>query len=416
MKSVQNFVINISSKSIHFLALPAFIMINFFYLFFIRQEIDIVLAFSTNLLFFFPVYPVFISVLNLHYLLTKNHSVGKLNKAKINELFTVILGVPAMIILFQFSDIKFVAWHKQLYNAQKHFPLSLDELPTIIAIYIITMLGYFVIRFLPLKRVPPLIIVFAISAIYLGIVVAVFWIVQISFHLDFFYTFYLCLFPINCIIIAINTIKTLCRNWGTLYKQYSGTNKLFIWFDRILQKTNGFTLLAFLFLFPLLGIIIVILVLFGQAPDSVIQVLTNTADWTFSQKIPPQNIHYDEHYLCTVAAGGHKKIVKPLRLGERHGNQVVVNRQLCVANAFEQLLEERISKIHRIIRYLYDKYGYPFTKNLRSPYIADIIYFLMKPAEWFFLLVLYFFDANPENRIAIQYLSKETRTKIANVY
>ena len=40
----------------------------------------------------------------------------------------------------------------------------------------------------------------------------------------------------------------------------------------------------------------------------------------------------------------------------------------------------------------------------------------MKPAEWFFLLVLYFFDANPENRIAIQYLSKETRTKIANVY
>jgi hypothetical protein len=27
----------------------------------------------------------------------------------------------------------------------------------------------------------------------------------------------------------------------------------------------------------------------------------------------------------------------------------------------------------------------------------------MKPAEWFFLGVLYLFDCNPENRIAVQY-------------
>ncbi|WP_343073709.1 DUF6688 family protein [Clostridium sp. YIM B02555] len=30
----------------------------------------------------------------------------------------------------------------------------------------------------------------------------------------------------------------------------------------------------------------------------------------------------------------------------------------------------------------------------------------MKPLEWLFLIVLYFCDVNPENRIAVQYLPK----------
>ncbi|WP_341274143.1 DUF6688 family protein [Clostridium saccharoperbutylacetonicum] len=31
----------------------------------------------------------------------------------------------------------------------------------------------------------------------------------------------------------------------------------------------------------------------------------------------------------------------------------------------------------------------------------------MKPLEWIFLIVLYFCDVNPENRIAVQYLPKK---------
>ena len=91
-----------------------------------------------------------------------------------------------------------------------------------------------------------------------------------------------------------------------------------------------------------------ILVLFGQAPDSVVRAWTETSDWNLSLKEAPQNIYYDEHYLCTVAAGGHKKIVKPIRAGVRHGHRVIVNRQLCIANAFEQVLEERTPHFHRI--------------------------------------------------------------------
>lgn len=147
--------------------------------------------------------------------------------------------------------------------------------------------------------------------------------------------------------------------------------------------------------------------LFGQQADSVIKAWTETSDWNLSQRVAPQNVYYDEHYLCTVAAGGHKKIVKPIRFGERHGHKVIVNRQLCVANAFEQILEEQIPVFHKHIRYFYDTYGFPIAKIIRSQYIADVVYFIMKPLEWFFLIVLYFYDVNPENRIAMQYIPKQ---------
>ena len=64
----------------------------------------------------------------------------------------------------------------------------------------------------------------------------------------------------------------------------------------------------------------------------------------------------------------------------------MVNRQLCVANAFEQLLEERTPRFHRALRKFYDTYGYPVSKYIRTPLTADIIYLLMKPLEWMFVL------------------------------
>ena len=33
----------------------------------------------------------------------------------------------------------------------------------------------------------------------------------------------------------------------------------------------------------------------------------------------------------------------------------------------------------------------------------------MKPLEWIFLLVLYIFDVNPENRIVTQYIGKKLK-------
>ena len=143
------------------------------------------------------------------------------------------------------------------------------------------------------------------------------------------------------------------REWNALMQnaeaEHFGTGKIYQnpmlrWCDSILRKAAWWPVLGLVLMFPLLGILIAILMLFGQAPDSVIKAFTETSDWNLSLRQAPQNVMYDEHYLCTVAAGGHEKVVKPIRLGRRHGHEVIVNRQLCIANAFEQVLEgERVT-------------------------------------------------------------------------
>lgn len=84
----------------------------------------------------------------------------------------------------------------------------------------------------------------------------------------------------------------------------------------------------------------------------------------------------------------------------------VVNRQLCIANAFEQVLEEYTPHLHKAVRGFYDKYGFPVAKLIKKQWIADIVYFIMKPLEWLFVIVLYTIDVHPENRIAVQYMGK----------
>jgi uncharacterized protein DUF6688 len=112
----------------------------------------------------------------------------------------------------------------------------------------------------------------------------------------------------------------------------------------------------------------------------------------------------DCHYLCTVAAQGHPRLVKPERLGRRRGQTIIVNRQLAVANAFEDLLHERWPRFGRAARRLYDRVGLPVSSLVRSRLVADAIYLAMKPAEWCFYLALLLLDRGPpEGRIARMY-------------
>ena len=41
--------------------------------------------------------------------------------------------------------------------------------------------------------------------------------------------------------------------------------------------------------------------------------------------------------------------------------------------------------------------------------MADLVYFIMKPLEWFFVAVLYLTEIHPEDRIALQYTGKGLR-------
>jgi len=172
----------------------------------------------------------------------------------------------------------------------------------------------------------------------------------------------------------------------------------------------------FILCLPLLTIVTALLLLVGQKPDAIIRAFTETYKHGFSQwDYKCDNVQCGGHYLCSVAANGHKKIVRPQRLGKRNGNDIICNRQLLISNAFEELVQERFPFMHKAIRKHYNKVGnfiHRYYSVFNNKYVSDFIYVLMKPAEWIFLLTLYTFDRKPENRIASQYLPVKDREEI----
>ena len=329
-------------------------------------------------------------------------------------------------------------WYVQLYSNQAHTVLATEHRLSILVLSAFGFISYLFLSIAPIKKLPPLLRVLSLSGTYIGIFTAILVIVQIlSIHplrtsdirsagfssgSILFLEIPWILLIVHCLLlIAARTSFFLVRESKDLLVSENSSEENSAEPDaslcefsqklqrlrRFLMNSNHWPFLAALYCFPLIGIISMILMLFGQSPIAAIKAFTETADWTFSTKIPPQSLFYDEHYLCTVAAGGHKRIVKPLRMGIRHGHPVVVNRQLQIANAFEQVLEERTPKLHRAVRGFYDKYGFPVAKLIRTKLAADIVYILMKPLEWFFLITLYLSDTHPEDRICIQYTGKK---------
>lgn len=308
------------------------------------------------------------------------------------------------------SDIVMKGWWEVLYNNQVHAPIWGEGIAPLAAMVGLGVIAYFVLARRRAYELPPLLIVMCMAALYLWGIVCIVWCIQLSggennpFRVT--YLPFLVL-PINCILLILREIRMKITEWNSAAESHAQKEWTAPW-NRLLQRAELWPVLALVAMLPILGILLCILALFGQAPDTLIRAFTETADWRLSEKIAPPNLYYDEHYLCTVAAGGDEHIVKPLRMGERHGHRVVVNRQLQIANAFEQVLEERIPKAHRRIRRFYDTHGYPIARHIRTKRACDVVYLLMKPLEWCFLLILYLTDVYPEDRIAMQYLPKKT--------
>jgi len=174
--------------------------------------------------------------------------------------------------------------------------------------------------------------------------------------------------------------------------------------------------ILFVLCLPLLAIIAIILLVAGQKPDSLVRAFTDTYKQGFSQlDYMCNNVECGEHFLCSVAAKGHKQVVKPTRLGIRNQQLILCNRQLLISNAFEDLIQQRLPFLHKPIRSSYNRIGDLIHRHytvFNNKWICDIVYVLMKPAEWLFLLTLYTFDKNPENRIAKQYISRAHRQQL----
>ncbi|MBA2612178.1 MAG: hypothetical protein H0U95_09415 [Bacteroidetes bacterium] len=165
---------------------------------------------------------------------------------------------------------------------------------------------------------------------------------------------------------------------------------------------------------PLLLIIQAALFLVGQQPDSIITQFTESCGYLLSK--------YQDcscgggHYLCSIAANGNKKLVQPTRFGVRANQRILVNRQLLIANAFENWLEEHTPKMHKVIRNSYDACNIPVNKWSKHKKFANVLYIFMKPLEWLFLVWLYLFDKKPEDRIAKQYFPKKELNEYLNTH
>lgn len=283
--------------------------------------------------------------------------------------------------------------------------------------HIYSLVVYFVLYHIALilcwskdNKLPPLTLVLSMSILMIGIVLNIFIAIQLIGHdlsvipeasevADFPI---MILFPIVSLTIGFAVFVKILRleHEGAKERQYS---------NAFLNKCNQLLSNNLLFceiivvIAPLVAVITIILKLFGQDYDSLSKVFTETATWTFSQYIPPPPKDHQGHYLCTVAASGTPSVVKPLREGNRHGYLIMVNRQLQVANAFEELVQDLSPRLHKIIRKNYDKYGYDLCKHITTANRANLIYILMKPLEWVFLISLYLFCVNPEEKIKRQY-------------
>jgi len=260
---------------------------------------------------------------------------------------------------------------------------------------------------------PPIIEIALNTLLIIGFILSILIHIHIFKEWDF-------IASVFCIPISIFFVNAL-RKRHKLLIEYLEDNKIKpeSKYDKqawgILTSDNKF-LYFILLCFPALFLIASAMLLFGQKPDAMIRAFTDTYKHSFSQlDYMCENVKCGEHYLCSVAANGHRDIVKPVRYGERLGKRIICNRQLLVSNAFEELIWQKVPRLHKLIRNNYDKIGDLIHKHygiFNNKYISDIVYYLMKPLEWMFLSVLYCFDKNPENRIASQYLSKEDKNKM----
>jgi hypothetical protein len=345
-----------------------------------------------------------INILNLF----KKHPI----KENLCDKCTMILGSIYSIILL-LTILKGKDYQEPLVHAGTdssiHSPIASWHLPTIAFIMLISVVGFLILQSLK-DKLPPLIAAICLSFIYIGNLLGLFYAIQLSNNLTATLelpgaVFFAILFPINYFLCSIRLIKkTIKTQIDYINSQgFKYNNFIISKCKKLLSSSTGWLIFTFILMVPVLCIILIILILFGQQPDAIIKAFTETSDWTLSKQISPPPIEYDGHYLCTVSLRGHKELVKPTRYGIRHKNKIVVNRQLCVANAFEDYIKEKLPKSHHFIRYIYDKYGYPLSNHIDTSIKADVVYILMKPLEYFFVIFLYTFDKNPENRIATQY-------------
>lgn len=309
------------------------------------------------------------------------------------------------LLIFTVSLSEAAEYYKQIriYDAF-YTPLARKHLATPAVFFALSVIAGFTL-WLKGRLMPPLLFVICLVFSIAGIGLCIALLLQVSSNADNQTEETFVFLPVVHIILSLLIILFRIRESAKLSVQKVYSNSILNFLNRLLVNAYLQPVWVLVLLLPVSTVLVLVLTLFGQDPHAMTKVFTDTTTWHFSQQQHPPFLEYQGHYLCTVAARGHAKLVKPIRFGHRRGNIILINRQLLVANAFEELLEEHCSSLHRLVRRLYDRYGFPLSRYIMKPVHSDIVYLLMKPLEYFFVFVLYLCCTSPEEIIAKQYTS-----------
>lgn len=347
---------------------------------------------------------IFLLLPIIGYLLFKQYRPNLNLKARIAEFSSIAILVFSLVVFVVGYGMSNAEYYTAIDIVDDGYtPFASKHLLTLIVFFGLAVWSILAI-WLKANRLPPLMLVLSMVFLIIGIVICVVVILQLSFNVGGNGVEIL-LFPLPISFLIISTLllfRVFARqaeiSTARIYQ-----NKFLNYLNTKMAQSSLQPVYALVLLVPIFVIIVAILIVFGQDYNSISKVFTETATWTFSQKTHPPALEHRGHYLCTVAVCGDPKVVKPLRLGKRHGTEIVVNRQLLIANAFEELIQESVPRLHKIIRNAYDKYGYPISKKITTSEKSNLVYRLMKPLEYLFLAVLYLCCSKPEEKINKQY-------------
>jgi len=103
-------------------------------------------------------------------------------------------------------------------------------------------------------------------------------------------------------------------------------------------------------------------------------------------RLPPQPP--SDCYIATAATEGHPRFVGSHTVQRADGKSMRVNGQLQTLKCAELALLAVNPRLHKTLRRIYDVVGKSLARRMKKPFVADIAYLLLKPAEWCAFFVL----------------------------
>jgi hypothetical protein len=95
--------------------------------------------------------------------------------------------------------------------------------------------------------------------------------------------------------------------------------------------------------------------------------------------LPPEKA---DCYIATAAAQGDAWLVKSWPVVVSNGALMSVNAQLQYLKCGELAIKAIAPRLHRAIRYIYDRIGPRLARCLKYALLADLAYLSLKPFEW----------------------------------